>query len=431
MRPPDAQEATGLIASLLRRDPEHEPTGPWLSGRVDLGWPDAMVSDRAVRWLPRALLVVAVIVCAATAPAVSGWPGFGALLVLAVASGAWFEWWTRWDLSVTSHCGIAFWVQWALMAGMVWINPLAALYAFVGYVFAGTLFSGWRQILGVFLTAVIVALSQVGGRTQISESVGLFVGLAVINFLIALAFVTLSTRREDAIRRRDEATSELVATQRANLALQEQLVEQARFAGRHDERARLARDLHDTVAQGLVAVITQLESIDEDKLGVDVRRRLASAKDLSRQSLSEARRAVHALGSTDLDRQALPEALRAIASSWSAHNQIPVRLNTSGPEQATRSDTDLIRVCQEALSNAAQHASARSVAVTLTYLDDRLLLDIRDDGTGFDTAASPTPSPHGGHGLAGMRDRLAAAGGDLVVESSPGAGCVVSAAMPL
>jgi signal transduction histidine kinase len=402
-----------------------------LFGRADLAWPDAMVSDRAVRFLPRAMLIVSVVICAATAPTISGWPGFGVLLALAAASGAWFEWWIRWDLTPISRCVIAFWVQWLLMAAMVWINPFAAFYTFIGYLLAGTLFSGWRQVLGVFAIAALVAGSQTGGRAWVVDNLPLYLGLLVINFLIALSFVTLSNRREDAIRRRDEATRELVATQQANLDLQEQLVEQARVTGVHDERARLARDLHDTVAQGLVAVITQLESIDEKDLVGDSGRRVNSAKELARQSLSEARRAVHALGSTDLDRRALPDALRAIVSGWAAHHQIRVQVKSSGEQRASRSDTDLIRVCQEALSNVAQHAGARTAAITLTYLDDRVFMDIRDDGIGFDPAALQAPGVHGGHGLGGMQDRLELAGGELVIESRPGAGCVVSAAMPL
>ncbi len=426
----DAAGPARLVSFLWRRQPELEPTGRWLTGRTDIAWPDAMVGSRAVRWMPRALLALSLVLCTLTAPALTGWSRYGLLLVLSLAAGGWYEWWTHWNVALLQRRLLAWTVQWALMAGLVWINPLGAIYAFVGYLFAGTLFTGAMQVLGVLLTALVVALSQVGGSSQLAQAGPIFPALVTVNFLIALAFVTLSNRREDAIRKRDLATRELMAAQQANLQLQQQLVDQARGAGVRDERARLARDLHDTVAQGLVAVVTQLESIDDGQLTADASRRVENAKALARQGLAEARRAVHALQPVDLDHRSLPDGLRALVRTWSEHNRIRATVYCSGEERTADVDAELIRVCQEALSNIARHAAATSVAVTLTYLEDRILMDVRDDGCGFDADSLAAPGPAGGHGLIGMSERLRLAGGDLVVESEPGSGCVLSAAMP-
>ena len=107
-----------------------------------------------------------------------------------------------------------------------------------------------------------------------------------------------------------------------------------------------------------------------------------------------------------------------------------VTLTVSGDPRLTAADGDLIRVVQEALSNVARHASAHQVSVSVDYLDVEVLLDIHDDGVGFDPTCTDGPTAAGGHGLPGMAERLRGAAGSLAVESEPGAGCVVSAAVP-
>jgi signal transduction histidine kinase len=91
----------------------------------------------------------------------------------------------------------------------------------------------------------------------------------------------------------------------------------------------------------------------------------------------------------------------------------------------------LLRVAQGALANTRRHAEASSTTLTLAYLDDQVILDVWDDGRGFDPAALPPPGPGGGHGLPAMRARLGQLGGSLSVESAPGAGMTVTAVLPL
>lgn len=260
----------------------------------------------------------------------------------------------------------------------------------------------------------------------------IYLALIGINGTISLVFITLSNRREQAVAHRDSAVREMLITQQAKEALQEQLLHSAHGTGMRDERARLARELHDTVAQGLVAVVTQLEAIDDGDLHTaGVRDRVDRAKDLARQSLGEARRAVDALHTPALDDHDLPDALRRLVHQWGQLGDVGAVVRSSGPARRTDHDAALIRVAQEGLSNVARHAGASRVAVTLTYLEDEVLLDILDDGTGFDPTVTTGPGVGGGHGLPGMAERLRLAGGRLTVESEPGGGCVISAAVPV
>src|SRR5699024_2760445 len=131
----------------------------------------------------------------------------------------------------------------------------------------------------VVVTAVLCAFGQAGGLYGVGAMPGVLVALIVVNIVIATFMAQLEQRRELAIREREEAARELQEAHGRNLALQDQLVEQARERGVVQERARLSREIHDTVAQGLVGVIRQLEAIPGDRLEPPVRRRVAIAED--------------------------------------------------------------------------------------------------------------------------------------------------------
>ena len=258
----------------------------------------------------------------------------------------------------------------------------------------------------------------------------LSVGLFVFDLAIGVVSITLANRREEAVLRRNETTRRLLIEQRRNEELHDKLMEQARNAGTREERARLARELHDTVAQGLVAVVTQLEAIPDGALtDAAARRRVDNAKALAREGLGEARRAVNALRPAALDGVSMPQALAHMLDDWSKVHSVAATLTVSGDPRLTVADAELIRVVQEALSNVARHASAHRVTVSLDYLDLEVLLDIHDDGVGFNPTCTEGPTDTGGHGLLGMAERLRGAGGSFAVESEPGGGCVVSAAV--
>ncbi|MFF7635097.1 sensor histidine kinase [Kitasatospora sp. NPDC008050] len=203
-----------------------------------------------------------------------------------------------------------------------------------------------------------------------------------------------------------------------------------RRAGVLAERQRLAAEIHDTLAQGLTSQQLLLQAADRSwaQDPAAARAHLAAASESTARSLAEARRFVHDLAPADLaETGGLEGALQAVAARESA------RLHIDGTpvDLPQRTQGALLRVAQGALANTRRHAHARTATLTLTYLDDQVILDAWDDGHGFDPSELPAPGAHGGHGLPAMRARLGQLGGLLSVESAPGAGTTVTAMVPL
>ncbi|WP_226343997.1 sensor histidine kinase [Agilicoccus flavus] len=375
------------------------------------------------RLLPAAMLVAATCLCAGTADLFTPELPLGAYLAIAGA-GLLYRWW--WEVrGVHSGAGavLGFVGHSLACVGLVMLNPLYGFYAFVGYFDAVRIFTGPALWLAIAAVASATGLSQSGGTTGAWASPPMFVLIVVVNVALSGTMIMVEKRREEAVTRREEAVRRLEAALAENAALQAQLVGQARESGVLEERARLSREIHDTVAQGLVGVITQLGAIES--AGAADRVRIERAGRAARDSLAEARRAVAALASPHLDDADLPTALSRLVRRWGEAAGIEGRLVLDGPPRESAHDADLLRIAQEALANVARHSGARRTTVTLTYVADEVRLDVRDDGHGFDPDA-----PAAGRGLPGMRERLRAAGGALVVESRPGEGCVVSAAVP-
>lgn len=226
-----------------------------------------------------------------------------------------------------------------------------------------------------------------------------------------------------------EANRRLEASMAENAELHARLVAKARQAGVVEERQRLAGEIHDTLAQGLTGIIAQLEAAEHTRHHPDAwSRHLAQARSLARANLTEARRSVRALRPEQLEHASLPEAIGTLARTWSEASMIAADLTTAGAVVRADSDTEaaVFRTAQEALSNVAKHAQATKVQITLSYLGDSLLLDVADNGTGFDPCA-----PADGYGLEGLRRRLSRIGGTLSVESSPGSGTILNVSVPL
>lgn len=201
-----------------------------------------------------------------------------------------------------------------------------------------------------------------------------------------------------------------------------------------EERQRLAHEIHDTLAQGFTSIVTNLEAaggaLDRDRAAL--RHHLNQALGVARESLSEARRLVWALKPEPLEEAPLPEALRRLVARWSSSSGVAAEVFVTGEpgSLAAEAEVALLRVAQEALANVRKHARAGRVAVTLSYIGGRAVLDVRDDGVGFDPAATSPGSGGDGFGLRSMRERLERAGGALSVESAPGEGTVLSAEVP-
>ncbi|MFJ8739705.1 sensor histidine kinase [Embleya sp. NPDC127516] len=204
--------------------------------------------------------------------------------------------------------------------------------------------------------------------------------------------------------------------------------ERSRSIGVLEERARLAREIHDTLAQGFSGIVAQLEAAEQNiDDPVVLRRRVALAKGLARDSLVEARRSVEALRPEPLEGASLHGALVSVAARWSAETGVPAEVTIDGVPRRLGADVEatVLRAAQESLANVARHAGAKRVALTLSYMDGEVTLDVLDDGAGFVPSAA-----RAGYGLAAMRERAAHAGGRVTVESAPGEGTAVCLSIP-
>ena len=325
---------------------------------------------------------------------------------------------------------------------MVLVNPIFGFYVWTAYFDIHWLLRGrWRGV-GIPLVAAPVASSQVGGWPVSGDAMwAVFVvvwlgntGIAGLINGFAWADEARGRRRAELVAELTEANRRLSETLRENAALQEQLVIGAREAGVDDERRRMAREIHDTLAQGLAGIITQLQAAEGTLPGDDrSATHIETALALARDSLAEARRSVQALRPEALGAGWPTRSTRRPAARWWHDGHPEVRV--TGDIRSLHADLEvaLLRVAQEALANAAHHAHPSRVAVTLSYLDDEVALDVVDDGVGFDPASvsGSTPADGSGYGLTAMRQRVAERGGTLEVESEPGGGTALSARVPL
>jgi signal transduction histidine kinase len=319
--------------------------------------------------------------------------------------------------------------------------PWFGFFGFSGYLYVRLLPDLRWVAAGIVATGAMMALSQLGGPPAVLSEWAVYVLIVAVNVGVAGVMTWFAVASEEQSRRRRESVDELTRANRQleealaeNAGLHRQLVAQAREAGVLDERQRLAREIHDTLAQGLAGIVTQLQAAEQAGGGsADWRRHVATARELARESLSEARRSVHAIRPEPLEGARLPEAIGDVTRRWSAQHGVPADVTTTGEVQPLRPEIEvtLLRTAQEALANVAKHAGASRVGLTLSYMGDLVTLDVRDDGAGFEPAgAPPERNGDGGFGLAAMRQRVHRVAGTLAVESEPGAGTAVSACVP-
>jgi signal transduction histidine kinase len=218
----------------------------------------------------------------------------------------------------------------------------------------------------------------------------------------------------------------------ATLACQlRRLSRQSRQAAVMAERNRMARDIHDTLAQGFTGIILQLEAIEEalsQGLFAKAKEFVARAAALARDSLQEARHSVQALRPQTLMENDLREALQHLTRKMTADTGVRAKFDVTGhaPELPQEWEENLLRIGQEVLTNVLRHAQARNFNARLAFEDRQIHLTLSDDGKGFDPAAR-----HEGFGLRGMRERVETMGGRLSIQSANGQGCTISIVLPL
>ncbi|TYB54748.1 sensor histidine kinase [Nonomuraea sp. PA05] len=298
----------------------------------------------------------------------------------------------------------------------------ASFFGFTGYLHSWQYLKGKWRFAGVSATAAISVVAYGGGLpepTPVAILTYLFFTAAIVAGVGLFSFVgEVTAERSD---ERKHMVTRLEQTMRENAGLQAQLLVQAREAGVLDERQRMAAEIHDTLAQGLTGIITQLQAAKQgqDWHHVDVAVRLA------RESLAEARRSVNAVGPGQLDTAPLPEALEEIVGQWRELHGTRAEFTVTGTVRPMHPEVEetLLRTAQEALANAAKHANASRVGLTLSYMEDLVTLDVRDDGIGFDPRLTA-------FGLTAMRKRVDRLAGTLEIESEAGAGTAISASLP-
>lgn len=315
----------------------------------------------------------------------------------------------------------------AIATFLMAVNVVFFLFCITGFIQAAILGPTWAVLLGTFATSIVLNVSTWGGVPRDIEAASTLAVLVVVQTVLIGLGMTAGRRIEVLSEERRRAVEHLQSTLAENEQLHEQLVDQARAAGIQEERQRLAREIHDTLAQGLAGIITQLEAAAQATAEPRAHRRhLDTAADLARESLDEARRSVRALAPVALDRRTLATALEELAARWEQRQGISVdHLLAPSPDLSPELEVALLRVAQEALTNVAKHAAASRVQLTLATTAGMAALTVADDGRGFDVAAD-----RDGFGLVTMRRRTEDLGGDLRLSSGP-TGTTVRARFPL
>ena len=316
----------------------------------------------------------------------------------------------------------------ALCVTLMTYSDIFLVFTVAGFFHAYLLRPWPLGVLGVLATSV--ALNGSAMRVWANPTPDMLAEFILIVTVQTAAIgvgILLTARSEPEERKREELVERLEAALHENAGLHAQLVAQARESGAQDERQRLAGEIHDTLAQGLAGIITQLQAAERSaSVQGETEEHVARALRLARSSLTEARRSVQALAPQELGRAHLPDALRALTEQWSQDQGISAQVEVTGVREplSPAIEVSLFRVAQESLTNVAKHAEASRVGVTLSYAGTEVLLDVRDDGRGFAQGVGT------GFGLTSMRQRIRGVGGHVEVQSAPGEGTSVSARVP-
>jgi signal transduction histidine kinase len=363
---------------------------------------------------------------------------------VAAATSAWVLWWVTWhsgwaDRRVLMCVYFAGFVACGTL--LVLRSPWFGFFVWTGYMHAYRFLRGPVRWAGLLCIAALSALAQLGGyqKPPTVTDVAVWLVVTLLNATLVTVFILLGQKADLQNEARKKMLDEVAQANRRleemmaeNTGLHAQLLTQAREAGVLEERQRMAREIHDTLAQGLTGIITQLEAVQQAGPGPGWERRIANAARLARDSLAEARRSVRAVRPEPLENTRLPEAVADVARQWSADSGVIADVTTTGTMLGLHPEVEvtLLRVAQEALANVAKHASASRVGITLSYMEDVVSLDIRDDGAGFEPGLRRVPGSGGGFGLTGMRQRVGRLAGSLAIESEPGRGTAISAIVP-
>ncbi|UBH05787.1 two-component sensor histidine kinase [Leucobacter sp. Psy1] len=302
---------------------------------------------------------------------------------------------------------------------LVWLSPEGAYLVFPLFFLYLHLLPGGAGVAAILATTgyAICALGFHLGFS-IGGVIGPLVGAGVA-LLIGFAYRALS--RESA--EREALLAELLRTR-------QQLARTEREQGALEERARLARDIHDTVAQGLSSIQMLLRAAERDTAEPEAGY-VRLARETAAESLAETRQIIRELTPARLD-DGLPSALRRLAADQQRNSGIAVEVRADETDLPMASQTALLRIAQGAISNAVRHADATRITVDLATSAQSVTLTVQDDGRGFDVGTAVADSQtNDSFGLQAMRERVAQFDGHIDVTSRPDAGTRVTARLPL
>ncbi len=365
----------------------------------------------------------AAVVCLLEDPGTFGYGPTVALLVLVAAAYAVLG--VR-GLRQDTRSGAAYQLlAWTALLGIQWVDPGTETWMLYFVLYPQL----WAMLRArVAAAATVVTLLAFGTLRLVQSrfdsgalSAVLVSSLISLGVSVALGlFVTRIVGEADA---RARTIDELRATQ-ARLAAAE------RDRGVHEERERISREIHDTLAQGFTSVVTLARAADAALTRGDaetVRERLALIERTASDNLAEARLIVAELTPGHLQSRTLAQALERLGTAVSRENGVRAQVRIGGEPAPLggAAEVVILRTAQEALSNVRRHAAAARVDLTLDYTPERVVLTVSDDGRGFDPAVD-----RGGFGLDGIRARAAEVGGAVRLTSSPGAGTTLRLEVP-
>ncbi|MFE7434501.1 sensor histidine kinase [Streptomyces tendae] len=384
-------------------------------------------TTRALAWCLH-LLVVGLLVLVAARAVTDGRPHAGVTAAVAAACGLVYA-----AGPLLPRVRLVRWAAawWLAAVGAVWLvllglSPEAVWVAFPLYFLQLHLLSRRAGPAAVSLTAVAAVAGYAAHTGSFGPAmvIGPTLGAAVA---VAVVWGYQALYRESEQRRR--LIEELTDT-RADLARAQHT------AGVLAERERLAREIHDTLAQGLSSIQLLLRAAERalPERPDAAAGHVVAARQAAVDNLAEARRFVAALTPPTLEGTTLAGALERLCATTSARHRITARFHLTGAPAPlpTAHEVALLRIAQSALANTVRHADAGTAEITLSHLGDQVALAVVDDGIGFDPDELPPADPEaGGFGLAAVRARLDALGGSLTVESAPGHGTALAARLPL
>ena len=298
------------------------------------------------------------------------------------------------------------------LAVMFALTPVTAVMLFALFPHLWRLLpTRWAAAATALMIGAIAALGVLFGPPD--QRGTLLVGMAIALVVAVLMGLWISRITGQSVQRA-ALVAELERT-RAELAAVSQDL------GALTERERLAREIHDTLAQGFTSILLLAQTRDSE-----ADHRLARIEQTARDNLTETRALVAALRPADLDAATLPEVLRTLVERVGRELGIRAEMRVEGEEHTLPRGQDvvLLRVSQEALANVRKHAGASRVELVLSFAADGARVRISDDGRGFDPGAAPS-----GFGLDGIRERVREVGGVLDLRTLPGGGTSVEVAL--